>query len=191
MSQQASLCLYQCPSSFIWRRKLWFLGSKNGDFVHIFRCLGVFQTRVWRTGNCNRMHNNTKRRIKEEEKSQIMEFLRWFKEEFQIPFSKNYERKNNKKTWETLQQEFEGDWKVRTFKLMSLKTNFENEKMKENESLNEYFNRLTDLLNQMKSHGDTIEDWRIMDKIVISLIEKFNPMMVVIEETKDLSTMFI
>jgi len=57
--------------------------------------------------------------------------------------------------------------------------------------LNEYFNRLTDLVNQMKSHGDTIEDRRIVDKILISLIEKFDPMVAVIEETKDLSTMTV
>jgi transposase InsO family protein len=43
----------------------------------------------------------------------------------------------------------------------------------------------------MKSHGDTIEDRRIVDKILISLTEKFDPMVAVIEETKDLSTMTI
>ena len=53
-----------------------------------------------------------------------------------------------------MHQEFEGDSKV---KLQSLKRDFENEKMKENESLNEYFNRLSKLVNQMKSHGDTID----------------------------------
>lgn len=55
--------------------------------------------------------------------------------------------------------------------------------MKENESLNEYFNRLTCLVNKMKSHGDTIEDRRIVDKILISLFESYDPMVVVIEET--------
>ncbi|KAK2412543.1 hypothetical protein QL285_047724 [Trifolium repens] len=63
--------------------------------------------------------------------------------------------------------------------------------MKENESLNEYFNRLSELVNQMKSHGDTIDDHRIVDKILISLMEKFDPMVAVIEETKDLSTMSV
>lgn len=63
--------------------------------------------------------------------------------------------------------------------------------MKENESLNEYFNRLSELVNQMKSHGDTIDDHRIVDKILISLTEKFDPMVAVIEETKDLSTMSV
>ncbi|XP_050889637.1 uncharacterized protein LOC127094920 [Lathyrus oleraceus] len=77
---------------------------------------------------------------------------------------------------------------MRTVKIQSLKRDYENERMKENESLNEYFNRLSELVNQMKSHGDTIDDRRIVDKILISLTEKFDPIVVVIEETKDLST---
>ena len=46
-------------------------------------------------------------------------------------------------------------------------------------------------MNQMKSHGDTIDDRRVVDKTLISLTEKFDPMVVVIEETKDLSTMMV
>ena len=99
--------------------------------------------------------------------------------------------KTAKEAWEILQQEFEGDSKVRTVKLQSLKRDFENEKMKENESLNEYFNRLSELVNQMKSRGDIMDDHRIVDKILISLTEKFDPMVAVIEETKDLSNMTV
>ncbi|KAI4313310.1 hypothetical protein L6164_026301 [Bauhinia variegata] len=63
--------------------------------------------------------------------------------------------------------------------------------MKEKESLNEFLNRLSELVNQMKSHGDTIDDCRIVDKTLISLIENFDPMVAIIEETKDLSTMTV
>lgn len=96
--------------------------------------------------------------------------------------------KTSKEAWNILQQEFEGDSKVRTVKL---KRDYENERMKENESLNEYFNRLSELVNQMKSYGDTIDDRIIVDKILISLTEKFDPMVAVIEEIKDLSTMYV
>lgn len=80
---------------------------------------------------------------------------------------------------------------MRIVKLQSLKRDYENERMKENESLNEYFNRLSELVNQMKSHGDTIDDHIIVNKNLISLTEKFDPMAAIIEETKDLSTMFV
>ncbi|XP_058771674.1 uncharacterized protein LOC131645034 [Vicia villosa] len=99
--------------------------------------------------------------------------------------------KTSKEAWSILQQEFEGDSKVRAVKLQYLKRDYENERRKENESLNEYFNRLSELVNQMKSHGDTIEDRRIVDKILISLIARFDPMVGVIEETKDLSTLTV
>ncbi|XP_045817143.1 uncharacterized protein LOC123910135 [Trifolium pratense] len=106
-------------------------------------------------------------------------------------FPKIMRAKTSKDAWTILQQEFEGDSKVRTVKLQSLKRDYENERMKENESLNEYFNGLSELVNQMKSHGDKIDDRRIVDKILISLTEKFDPMVTVIEETKDLSTMSV
>src|SRR3954464_13064157 len=99
--------------------------------------------------------------------------------------------KSSKEAWSILQQEFEGDSKLQTVKLQSLKRDYENERMKENESLNEYFNRLSELVNQMKSHGDMIEDRRIVDQILISLTARFDPMVGVIEETKDISTLTI
>ena len=91
-----------------------------------------------------------------------------------------------KEVWDILQQEFEEDSKVGVIRLQSLKRDFENKRMKENESLNEYYNRLSELVNQMKSHGDTIDDCRVVDKILISLTKKFDPMVAIIGETKDL-----
>ncbi|KAL6347263.1 hypothetical protein AAG906_013699 [Vitis piasezkii] len=50
-------------------------------------------------------------------------------------------------------------------------------KMKENETLNEFSSRFMELVNQMKSYGEEISDKRIVEKLLI----------IVIEETKDLS----
>jgi len=68
--------------------------------------------------------------------------------------------KTIKKAWDTLQQKFEGDLKVIIVKLQYLKRDLENEKEKEN--LNEYFNRLSELMNQIKSHKNksrTCQSW--------------------------------
>ncbi|GJS62129.1 retrovirus-related pol polyprotein from transposon TNT 1-94, partial [Tanacetum coccineum] len=78
--------------------------------------------------------------------------------------------KRAKEAWEVLKQEFQGDVKVRAIKLQTLRRDYENTKMKENESLNDYSSRLTDLINQMKSYGDEIEDQRIFEKILIKLL---------------------
>ncbi|KAG4148749.1 hypothetical protein ERO13_D05G303150v2, partial [Gossypium hirsutum] len=59
------------------------------------------------------------------------------------------------------------------------------------EFINEYHNKLSKLVNQMKAHGDTINDCGLVDKILIGLMENFDPMVAVIEETMDLSTMIV
>ena len=106
-------------------------------------------------------------------------------------FPKIMRLKKAKEAWEVLKQEFQGDVKVRAIKLQTLRRDYENTKMKENESLNDYSSRLTDLINQMKSYGDEIEDQHIVEKILISIPEKFVPIIVVIENTKDLKTLGI
>jgi hypothetical protein len=50
-----------------------------------------------------------------------------------------------------LQEEFQGDKKVRAIKLQTLRRDFENMKMKENESVKDYSTRFLELLNQMKA----------------------------------------
>ncbi|KAK2981144.1 hypothetical protein RJ640_028510 [Escallonia rubra] len=85
-----------------------------------------------------------------------------------------------KEAWETLRNEFQGDDK-----------DLENMKMKEDESLKDYSSRFLELINQMKTHGEDISDRRIVEKILISLPEKFDPIVAVIEETKDLSTLSV
>ena len=61
-------------------------------------------------------------------------------------------------------------------------------KMKENEILNEFSFRL---VNQMKSYGEEISDKRIVEKLLISLPNKFDPVVAVIKETKDLSLLSV
>nr|CAN60813.1 hypothetical protein VITISV_038722 [Vitis vinifera] len=96
-----------------------------------------------------------------------------------------------KEAWDILQQEFQGDKKTRSIKLQALRRELENMKMKENETLNELSSRFMELVNQMKSYGEEINDKRIVEKLLISLPDKFNPIVVVIEETKDLSLLSV
>ncbi|KAK2974156.1 hypothetical protein RJ640_021447 [Escallonia rubra] len=85
-----------------------------------------------------------------------------------------------KEACETLRNEFQGDDKVRAIKLQSLR-----------KDLKDYSSRFLELINQMKTHGEDISDQRIVEKILISLPEKFDHIVAVIEETKDLSTLSV
>ncbi|KAK3006696.1 hypothetical protein RJ639_017590 [Escallonia herrerae] len=96
-----------------------------------------------------------------------------------------------KEAWETLRNEFQGDHKVRAIKLQSLRMDLENMKMKKDESLKDYSSRFLELINQMKTHGEDISDRRIVETTLISLPEKFDPIIAVIEETKGLSTLSV
>ena len=88
-----------------------------------------------------------------------------------------------KEAWDILQQEFQGDKRTRSVKLQALR--------KENETLNEFSSIFMELVNQMKSYGEEISDKRIVEKLLISLPNKFDPIVVVIEETKDLSLLCV
>ncbi|XP_026417180.1 uncharacterized protein LOC113312660 [Papaver somniferum] len=94
-----------------------------------------------------------------------------------------------KEAWNILQQEYGGDKKVRELKLHSYRRDFENLKMNENECLNEFSSRVVEVVNNMMMCGKMMEERRICEKILICLPEKFEPFLVVLEETKDFSTL--
>ena len=96
-----------------------------------------------------------------------------------------------KEAWDILQNEFKGSSKVRISKLQDLKRDFENINLKENEIMQEFSDRFTELVNQMKIYGDQIKDKKIVEKVLISLPEKFDPIVSVTEKTKEFSTVMI
>ncbi|XAR64012.1 hypothetical protein NMG60_11024199 [Bertholletia excelsa] len=80
--------------------------------------------------------------------------------------------KMSKKAWVVLQKEFQGNVKAWIIKLQTVRADLENLKMRETESLKEYFSK-------------------IVEKILISLSEKYDTIVSVVEETKDLSTLSV
>ncbi|KAK2971016.1 hypothetical protein RJ640_000365 [Escallonia rubra] len=96
-----------------------------------------------------------------------------------------------KEAWETLQQEFQGDRKVITCKLQSLRREFENLKMKDSESMKDFSSKVVDNVNQMKTYGEKITDHTIVEKVLISLPEKYDDIVAIIVETKDLGTLSV
>ncbi|XP_061999103.1 uncharacterized protein LOC133716406 [Rosa rugosa] len=93
-----------------------------------------------------------------------------------------------KTTWEVLQEEFRGDPKVRSVKLKSIRRDFEYTRMKDDELLKDYFTRLSDVMNQMKSYGEDLPSRKVVQKILISLTPKYDPIVSVLIETKDMET---
>ena len=94
-----------------------------------------------------------------------------------------------KEAWEVLQEEFQGNSKVRSIKLQSLRRDFENLKMNESESLKDNYSKINEIVNQMALYGEMVTDKKIVEKILISLTDKYDAMVSIIEETKDLTTL--
>jgi hypothetical protein len=76
---------------------------------------------------------------------------------------------------------------VISIKLQSLWSQFENLAMKEGEQVKDFFSRVTGIGNQIKSCGDEIPEKKVVEKILRSLPQKFEHVVAVIEETKDLT----
>ena len=93
----------------------------------------------------------------------------------------------SKKAWDTLQTAYQGIGKVKITKLQMLRRDFETIYMKESKNVDSFFTRVIGLVTQIKSHGETLEERRIVEFFFRSLPARFDAIVVAIEETKDLS----
>lgn len=93
--------------------------------------------------------------------------------------------------WDSMRQKYQGSTKVKRAQLQALRREFEVLQMKEGETVDEYFARTLTIANKMKAHGDTMEELVIVEKILRSMIAKFDYVVCSIEESNNLSTMTI
>lgn len=92
-----------------------------------------------------------------------------------------------KDIWNFLKIEYEGDEKIRGMKALNLIREFERQQMKENEAVKDFSDRLINLANRIRVLGTDMEDGRIVQKILVSLPERFEATIASLENTKDLS----
>ncbi|XP_038680189.1 uncharacterized protein LOC119981203 [Tripterygium wilfordii] len=106
-------------------------------------------------------------------------------------FSRIIGLKTAKQAWEQLKEEFKGSERVRSVKLLTLKREFELQRMRESESVKEYSDKLSNLVNQMRLYGEDITDQKVVEKTLISLPEKFEAKVSAIEESYDLTKLTV
>jgi RNase H-fold protein (predicted Holliday junction resolvase) len=90
-----------------------------------------------------------------------------------------------------MKKKFEGSARVKRSTLQALRRDFEALEMKVSETITEYFARVLSIANKMRSNGEQMKDTIIVEKILRTLIEKFNYVVVSIEESKDIDTLTI
>ena len=94
--------------------------------------------------------------------------------------------KTAKEAWTILQTTYEGTKAVKDSKLQRLTTSFEEIKMEEDKSFNEFYAKLKDIVNSAFNLGETIPKPKIVRKVLRFLPERFHAKITVIKESKDI-----
>ena len=96
-----------------------------------------------------------------------------------------------KEAWTILQITYEGTKVVKDSKLQRLTTSFEEIKMEEDESFNEFYAKLKDIVNSAFNLGETIPEPKIVRKVLRSLPERSHVKITAIEESKDIDKILL
>ena len=95
--------------------------------------------------------------------------------------------KSAKVIWSYLKFEYEGDDRIKGMKVLNLIRDFELQKMKELKTIKEYSERLLNIANRVRLLGSEFKDSRIVEKILVTIPERFEATITTLENTKDLS----
>ena len=101
-------------------------------------------------------------------------------------FKKISSTKTAKEAWTILQTTYEGTKAIKDSKLQRLTTSFEEIKMEEDESFDEFYVKLKDIVNSAFNLGETIPEPKIVRNVLRSLPERFHAKIMAIEESKDI-----
>ncbi|XP_044511577.1 uncharacterized protein LOC123229722 [Mangifera indica] len=96
-----------------------------------------------------------------------------------------------KQVWEKLQQEYQGSEKTRTMKIITLKRLLENTRMNDTESVSQYSDRIMKLVNEMRILGEDLSEERIVEKVLVSLLEKFESKISSLKDSRDITSIFL
>ena len=87
-----------------------------------------------------------------------------------------------KEAWTILQTTYEGTKAFKNSKLQRLTTSFEEIKMEEDESFDEFYAKLKDIVNSTFNLGETIPKPKIVKNVLRSLPERYHAKITAIEE---------
>ena len=77
--------------------------------------------------------------------------------------------KTTKEIWDFLKQEYEGNERVKGMQVLNLIREFEMQKMKESETIQEYSDRLFKIVNKVRLLGIDFSDSRVVKKILVTV----------------------
>ncbi|CAJ2639257.1 unnamed protein product [Trifolium pratense] len=105
----------------------------------------------------------------------------------QIVFIKIMTLKTPKEIWDYLKEEYKGDERIRSMQVMNLLREFELQRMKEDETIKTYADKLLGIANKVRLLGTQFSDSRIVEKLLVTVPERYEASIAALENTKDLS----
>ncbi|KAI3708939.1 hypothetical protein L2E82_38547 [Cichorium intybus] len=101
------------------------------------------------------------------------------------------QKETTKQLWESMKVKYQGNARVKRAQLQRLRRDFETLEMKMGESVTDYFGRVMVIANDMRNCGEHMDDVKIVEKILRTLIENFNFVVCSIEESKDIDQLTV
>ncbi|EOY31124.1 Uncharacterized protein TCM_038123 [Theobroma cacao] len=89
--------------------------------------------------------------------------------------------------WNKLQEEFLRTNRTRQMKASNVRREFVLMRLKETQTVKEYINQVMRLVNQIRMLGENLPEVRVVEKILISIPEKFKATIASLEQAKDVS----
>lgn len=93
-----------------------------------------------------------------------------------------------KDIWDYLKKEYQGNERTKNMQVLNLIREFEMLKMKETKTIKDYSDKLLGIVNKVRLLGKDFSDERIVQKILVTLPEKYESKISSLEESKDLSS---
>ncbi|KAK2439455.1 putative mitochondrial protein [Trifolium repens] len=106
-------------------------------------------------------------------------------------FEKIAKATKSKEAWDILQAYHDGGEKVKQVKLQSYRKSYEMMQMEDDQKVSDYFSKLLAVVHQMQTCGENITDKMVVEKVLRSLNQKFDFIVVAIQESHDISDMKI
>ena len=101
--------------------------------------------------------------------------------------NEEFKKISSKEAWTILETTYEGTKVVKTVKLQRLTSSFEEIRMEEDETFDEFYAKLMDIVNSAFNLGESITESKIFRKILRSSPERFHAKITTIEEVKDIN----
>ena len=92
-----------------------------------------------------------------------------------------------KEAWDRLRDEFQGSEKTKRMQVLNLRREFELLRMKESKSVKDYSDRLMKTVNQIRLFVEDLPKRRVVEKVLVSLLERFESKISSLEDSRDLS----